>query len=153
MEQEKQTSLSSGRDWRNGNFNVKIKTLTTSRHETRRKYPPEYLGESTAATQALFSDTLWLAKHYPEERYVFMMCFISWYFPVSKWDDIKTSTFGSLLPFGLKQRMKKGWQADRAFIRESREWRNWPLSVDTCLVPSPWTYMDQWGESGVITCG
>lgn len=34
---------------------------------------------------------------------------------------------------GLKQRMKKGWQADRAFIRESRDCRNWPLSVGTCL--------------------
>lgn len=41
-------------------------------------------------------------------------------------------TMGIFLSLGLKQRMKKGWQRDRAFIRESRDWRNWPLRVDIC---------------------
>lgn len=47
-----------------------------------------------------------------------------------------TSDCLSLL--GLKQRTKKGWQVDRAFMRESRDWRNWPLSVGTGLRLSVW---------------
>lgn len=45
-------------------------------------------------------------------------------------------TMGIFLSFGLKHRMKKGWQRDRAFIRESRDWRNWPLRVDICRLES-----------------
>lgn len=51
---------------------------------------------------------------------------------------LESITSDSLSLLGLKQRMKKGWQTDRAFMRESRDWRNWPLSVGTCLWLSVW---------------
>lgn len=40
------------------------------------------------------------------------------------WSLPASFTFGCLLSLGLKHRMKKGWQADRAFMSESRDWRN-----------------------------
>ena len=40
-------------------------------------------------------------------------------------------TMGFLKSLGLMQRMKYGWQAVSVFIRESRDWRNWPVRVGT----------------------
>lgn len=74
---------------------------------------------------------LYLAKCYKTMNHVFLylaQCY--------KMAALFTMDFLSSL--GLKQRMKWGWHLDRAFMRESRDWRNWPLSVDTCLLPSVW---------------
>lgn len=40
-------------------------------------------------------------------------------------------TMGFLKSFGLMQRMKYGWHTVRVFIRDSRDWRNWPVRVGT----------------------